>query len=90
MHGCPNSGETIMAAKWVQVRLRADTHARLCDYRDKLVQALQSGKSERWSPYSDTISLDFTIMLILEECEKHKARSKKKASKTTQDERSED
>lgn len=70
-----------MAKKWVMVRIKASTHARLCAYRDRLMQSYYEGRRSDIGMEGDTFSLSAAISVMLKNEEDHRERSKKSSRK---------
>ena len=69
-------------AKYTPVRLRADTHARLCAIRDRMFAAYQQGSLPLPDSQAEHLSLNFVIKHLIENFEGHgrrRARSRRKS-----------
>ncbi len=70
--------------EWKMVRIRSTTHARLCDLIQTLRRAAENGQYEAKNRHLLDISLDDSIVALLDRQDNHKKRSRRSAERRKQ------
>lgn len=73
-----------MATVWKNVRIRQETHARLCAVIVSLRRAAEMGQYETTSRHLVDVSLDDAIVSLLNKNDNHRERVKRAQRKKTQ------